>query len=227
MWRWIKIIIIFKKRFALWFGITCRVPVGNTKYKMQWDLTYLVCRVGSLLLPLCDKRVDVLSKKYWHFQRFFILGRVFECSASFLIPGWYFYQWYIRYSFHHTTLVLISQMILLPLHQIVWSGHLVNDPLSSLLHLPLFEAEETVLQVWPLIYTFGQEKLSKLGKAREWNIRSFLAWTGAACWARAGDVWRGRGRVLLARGLNKDAAFIIFVFLSETILKWEPKCWVR
>ena len=30
---------------------------------MPEDLTYLVCRVGSLLLPLCDKRVDVLSKK--------------------------------------------------------------------------------------------------------------------------------------------------------------------
>merc|ERR1719370_2588916 len=42
---------------------------------------HLVCRVGPLFLPLCDKRVDVL----------------------------------------------------------------VNDPLSSLLHLPLFEAEETVL----------------------------------------------------------------------------------
>ena len=114
-------------------------------------------------------------------------------------------------------------------YQIVWSDHLVNDPLSSLLHLPLFEAEETVLQVWPLMYTFGQWqwKLSKFGKAKEWNIRYCFTWTGAACCARAGDVWRGRGRVLLARGLNKDAAFMLFIFLSETILKWEPKFWVR
>ena len=152
---------------------------------------------------------------------FLILGTVFVCSASFVIPGYQRYKWCIRISLHHTTLVLISQMILLPLHQIVWSGHLVNDPLSSLLHLPLFEAEETVLQVWPLMYTFGQWqwKLSKFGKAKEWNIRYCFTWTGAACCARAGDVWRGRGRALLARGLNKDAAFMLFIFLSETILK--------
>ena len=43
-------------------------------------------------------------------------------SAYSLIPGWYFYQWYIRWSFYHTTLVLISQMILLPISDcLIWS----------------------------------------------------------------------------------------------------------
>ena len=174
-----------------------------------------MCRVGSLLLPLCDKRVDVLSKKDWYFWRF-LFSEQFLCAEHLSL-----YQ--VNTSINEisgvvSTLVLKSWSYFH--YQIVWAVHLVNDPLSSLLHLPLFEAEETVLQVWPLINTFGQGKIQNSEKQKNEKIRYFsFTWTGAACWARAGDVWRGRGRVLLARGLNKDAAFILFIFLSETILK--------
>ena len=104
-------------------------------------------------------------------------------------------------------------MILLPLHQIVWSGHLVNDPLSSLLHLPLFEAEETVLQVWPLMYTFGQEKLSKLGKAKDWNNQIFFYLNRCSLLREGRRCVEGTGKGLAGQGPQQRCCLHAFYLL--------------